>query len=140
MPICITSESAAPITENVRKNTSAIMPKKQGIAVYFPVSRRSIAILRLCSLLSCGRTTVSRHSFSRKVKRILASAASLSMPVSCCIMETRWSKASCFSSGMVIFFFICSSSSTSFVVANLTGSPAALISGSSSVAAECIQR
>lgn len=38
------------------------------------------------------------------------------------------------------FFFICSSSSTSFVVANLTGSPAALISGSSSVAAECIQR
>ena len=57
-PMLIRSESHAPIRLNVIRNTIAIIPMKQGIAVYFPVSRRSICMLRLCSRLSRGRTTV----------------------------------------------------------------------------------
>ena len=39
-------------------HTSAMMPTNAGIAVYFPVRKRSILALRSCSLLWWGFTTV----------------------------------------------------------------------------------
>ena len=54
--------SHAPMTLKVRKNTSPIMPIKAGMAVYFPVRKRSILWLRRCSRLSWGFTTVASTS------------------------------------------------------------------------------
>ena len=81
-PIRISSTlcSDAPITWKVRKKTAAIIPAKHGRAVYFPVSTRSIFVLRTCSRLSFGFTTVSRQTFSIKLKRISAIAAARSRP------------------------------------------------------------
>ena len=55
--------SQAPMTLKVRKNTSAIIPMKAGMAVYRPVRMASIFRLRSCSLLSRGLTTVWSQSF-----------------------------------------------------------------------------
>ena len=82
------------MTPKVSQNTSAMMPMKQGSAVNRPVSTRSMATLRLCSRLSPGFTTVSAQSFSIKVKRISARAASRSRPVSLSSSVMVWSSSS----------------------------------------------
>ena len=82
------SDSHAPIQLKVMMKIKPMIPAKQGIAVYLPVKKRSIAILRLCSLLSCGRTTVVLHRFSRKLNRMFASAASRSRPESFSMTDT----------------------------------------------------
>ena len=87
--IVIPSDKNAPIPLNVMKKTNPIMPIKHGIAVYLPVRIRSRFVLLLCSTLSCGRMTVLAQRSSRKEKRILASAASLSNPDSLSRMEIR---------------------------------------------------
>lgn len=51
-----------------------------GMAVYFPVSSLSIFLLRLCSLLSLGFTTVLEHSSDMKENLISAIAAARSSP------------------------------------------------------------
>ena len=51
-PAPMRSDSHAPTRLNVIRNMTAIIPRKHGIAVYFPVSSLSIFILRRCSLLS----------------------------------------------------------------------------------------
>ena len=58
MPISMRFWKNRPITLNVRKNTSAMMATKAGMAVYLPVRNLSILLERICSLLSWGLTTV----------------------------------------------------------------------------------
>ena len=130
IPIPIRSDSAAPIKLNVITNTSAMIPIKQGMAVYFPVKIRSMAILRLCSLLSWGRTTAFTHKASINENLILARAASRSSPVSISKTDTRFSNMSPFSDEMESFFFIRRSFSTIFVTAKRTGIPFFFASGS----------
>ena len=93
----IPSESHAPIKLKVITKISPIIPRKQGIAVYFPVRTRSIAMLRLCSLLSCGLVTVFSQSFSIKVNRIFATAAFRSSPDSFSMTRMISEKAFSFS-------------------------------------------
>ena len=60
-----------------------------GMAVYFPVSILSIFLLRACSLLSFGFTTVLSQRRRIKRNRISAMAAAWSSPLSssiCLIM------------------------------------------------------
>ena len=129
-PMVIKSESSAPIKLNVIVNINAIIPIKHGIAVYLPVKIRSIAILRLCSLLSRGRTTVFSHRDSINENRISANAASRSSPVSFSITDTRCSNAVCFSRVRHSFSAIRWSCSTSFVAAKRRGSPFSFASNS----------
>ena len=134
-PSSIRSDRVPPMTVKVKTNTRAMIPKKQGMAVNLPVSTRSMDMLRLCSLLSWGRTTVFLHRVSRKRKRILAMAASRSRPVSCSMTDTICRKACCFSGFKGTIFSIRASCSTSLVVANRTGSPARRMSASKRVPA-----
>ena len=115
------SESPAPITPNVSQKTSAIIPAKAGSAVYFPVRKRSIFTLLACALLSTGFTTVLEQTFSIKLKRISASAASRSLPHSFSISEMICSRSSFSFSSSASWVIISLSPSISFVAANLTG-------------------
>ncbi len=130
IPIPIRSDNAAPIKLNVITNTRAIIPTKHGIALYFPVKIRSIDILRLCSWLSWGRTTVFAHRASINKNLILASAASRSSPVSTSNTETRCSNMSDFSGKIVSFSLIKRSCSISFITVKRTGNPFSFASGS----------
>ena len=58
-----------------------------GIAVYFPVRSLSIFLLRLCSLLSFGFTTVFEHKSDIKENLISAIAAARSRPRSASICK-----------------------------------------------------
>ena len=85
----------APITLNVSQNTSPIIRINIGIAVYLPVSMRSILRLRICSLLSCGFITVFLHMLDINEKRISAIAALRSSPRSFSSCITMCSSVSC---------------------------------------------
>ena len=101
------------------------MPKKQGIAVYFPVSMRSIFWLRIRSLLSFGLTTVCSHTFSIKVNRISAIAALRSIPRSFSIWRIKCSIASFSLSSNFRRSMIRASPSIIFAAAKRTGISAA---------------
>ena len=60
------SDSTAPNTLKVKKKMANITAMKMGMAVYLPVSTRSIFMLRWCSRLSRQRTTVFRQIRSIK--------------------------------------------------------------------------
>ncbi len=96
-PIAISKrpESHAPMTLKVSQNTAAIIRTNIGRAVYFPVKIRSIAVLRTCSLLSCGLTTVSLQILLINEKRMSAMAAARSSPRSFSIWQIICSSVSC---------------------------------------------
>ena len=140
MPRVIQSERVEPTTPKVSQKTSAIMPAKQGKAVYLPVRILSMATLRLCSRLSPGFTTVAEHSFSIKVKRMSARAASRSSPVTVSISAMAWPSISVSLGFSCRAFSIRVSPSTSLVAAKRSGSPAAAAWSSIKCATEWMQR
>ena len=90
----ISSWSHAPITLKVSQNTIPMMPRKAGMAVYFPVNILSIFALLACSLLSLGFTTAAPQTSLMKEKRISATAAARSMPLSVSIWQMMCSSIS----------------------------------------------
>ena len=58
------SLSHAPITPNVSQKMNSMMPRKIGMAVYLPVSTRSMRMLSRLPRLSPFFTTVCAHSLS----------------------------------------------------------------------------
>ena len=119
----ITSECTTGLIPNAVSPASHT-PVNQSIAmlvVYIPVRKRSIFTLLACALLSTGFTTVLEQTFSIKLKRISASAASRSLPHSFSISEMICSRSSFSFSSSASWVIISLSPSISFVAANLTG-------------------
>ena len=139
-PVLTRSESAAPTKLNVSTNTAAMMAKKHGIPVKRPVRSLSTETLRLCSRLSCGRTTVLSHRFARKAKRMLASAASASMPASASMAAVSSRTDETADSGRSSLRAISSSPSTIFVAAKRAGTDACSAYGSMMCAVAWMQR
>lgn len=123
-PSLTKSESVPPIGPKVIAKTKAMMAKKQGMPVKRPVRSLSTATLRLCSLLSWGRTTVLLHRSERNEKRIFAKAASLSIPASFSMEVMSSSMEDRALSGRLSFCLISSSPSTILVAANRRGTEA----------------
>ena len=94
MPASSSSDSHAPTTLNVSQNTSAMMATNAGMAVNGPVSSLSMAVLRACSRLSPGFTTVRSHTRPMKPNRMSAMAAERSSPRSASIWLMMCSSAS----------------------------------------------
>ena len=120
------SDSQAPGPTNVSVKMSAMSAKKHGMPVKRPVRTLSAARLRLCSRLSCGRTTVRAQRSSRKEKRMSARAASRSSPESRSMASMSWPIAARLSAGIARAASTGASPSMSLVAAKRVGSPAFL--------------
>ena len=140
IPPSSSSDSHAPTTLNVSQNTSAMMATNAGMAVKGPVSSLSMRVLRACSRLSVGFTTVCSHTRPMKLNRMSAMAAARSRPRSASIWQMMCSSAS-FS-----FWSRSSRSSTSWspsaslLAANRGGMPARSAWSSMSAMMLCRQR
>ena len=113
--------SARPTTLNVRKNTAPMMSTNMGMAVYLPVSTRSILRLRSSSREACGFTTAADTIFSINEKRMSAMAAARSRPRSSSIWCTMCSTASSSFLSSARASLTWASPSTSFDAAKRTG-------------------